>query len=397
MSADRFFETLQAYWTPPPPGMHESFLGQWKEFVELENRLRWDESLAEYDQEMYPELVTLLGFSGEGRMPAAAEAARPRAVLHMCVQQLRLMEQVFLALRLDRHHAHTMNRGWMNLFMRWGAHPVMGLLWPSLKARYSKNFVEFADEQLNFTWIDVTPKVYDGRPPSLASLFASRFASRNLRERVVFQSSLDLLLKRLFRELGQEWPMEDTGRDSFYFDPFIASTEIWTVAHPWAPEEIWGIALVAPDPERPAFQRLMVWIRPGYRGVGLGTKLLAAVLSSTPHRAIHRAEYRTLAQRKNRFLVVLPPLRRAWPGYREEMAGWLRFFGRQGFVRVTLEDAKRLLRSDDRTIQFEPDAFCLATSEAIQQFRKAEPRVNRFTIERRGNPSATGFEPPTTT
>ena len=325
-------------------------------------------------------------------MQPAAEAARPRAVLHMCVQQLRIMEQVFFALRLDRHHAHAMNRGWMNLFMRWGAHPVMGLLWPSLKARYSKNFVEFADEQLNFTWIDITPKIYDGNPPPLAALFASR----NPRERVVLESSLDLLLKRLFRELGQEWPMEDAGRDSLYFDPFIASTEIWTVAHPAATEEIWGIALVAPDPGRPAFQRLMVWIRPGYRGVGLGTRLLAAVLSSTPHREIDRADYRALAQRKNRFLVVLPPLRRDRPGYGEEMAGWLRFFGRQGFVRTTFQDAERLLRSDDRAMQFEPEAFCLATSEAIQQFQQAEPRVNRLTIEPPGNPGAQRFEPPTT-
>src|SRR5438105_11625465 len=166
MSADKFFQALQSHWMSLPPGIQDSFLRQTMEFVAIENRLKEDKSLAGYDQEIYPELRTVLGM-------ARAESTPPTVVLHFCNNQLQLMENVFLALNLARFHAHPLNRGWLNLFRRWTATPTMRLLWPSLKSTYSRDFVAFAEYHLNLP--EVPPLVIkkESVPLSqLAELFA---------------------------------------------------------------------------------------------------------------------------------------------------------------------------------------------------------------------------------
>lgn len=382
VSADDFFHALRSYWTPLPPGIQESFLGRTKEFMELEIRLRDDQSLVEYDGEIYPELSTLLRLSSEDRALEAAGSAAPRAVLHMCTQQLHIMENVFLAVKLDRYHSHPLNRGWMNLFRRWSGNPTMGLLWPSLKSAYSKDFVAFADYQLNFTWMDIIPTKHAAHSLPLAALFALRDPGQ-----VATLTTPLTPLQRLFRELGQEWPnllqtrhrhpglaeVQAESNTSIYFDPFSASTEIWTIAHPYAvQEEIWGIALLAPHPQDPSLERLLVWIRPAYRGVGLGTKLLSSVLMGDDTEEMNEARQKAVTEKKQRLLVVLPPLWRDKPGYRDEMAGWLRFYERQRFVRTTVKDAEKLLKWDTQENRFNPEAFCLVMPEMIQALRMAE-------------------------
>ncbi len=386
MNADGFFDALKSYWTPLPPGILESFLGHTKEFMELEVRLRNDQSLVEYDREMYPELATLLGLSWEERESGAAEGAKSRAGLHMCTQQLQIMERIFLAVKLDRYHAHAMNRGWMNLFRRWSGNPTMGRLWPSLKSNYSKDFVAFADYQLNFTSMDIIPLRQPAQPFQLAELFALRSS----KQAAAFDSPLSAL-QRLFSELGQEWPLTTTGwSTSLYFDPFHTSTEMWTISHPHAVrEDIWGIALIAPNTGAQLdadlrLERLMVWIRPAYRGVGLGRNLFRSILDGMD------------ISRRERLLIVLPPLERDKPGYREEMAGWLHFYEREGFVRTVLADAKKLVEEDagkasTPDTRFHPDAFCLVMPGLI---RALHMRDKQNTVVRSQSIVRAGPEPP---
>jgi GNAT superfamily N-acetyltransferase len=349
--------------------------------MELEDRLRRDESLARYDKEIYPELVTLLNLpSADLGTPDAGR----RAALHLCSQQLQIMEKVFLALKLDQYHAHPLNRGWINLFRRWSGTATMRLLWPSLRSMRSKDFVPFAEYQLNLSGMRL--EATQAYIP-LGELFGLRNLGATLSA-----AAAQSRLKNLFQELGQEWPMSprELGQQaapgkapsmedySFYFRPFSHPAGVWIISHPNSNEEIWGIAVLAPHPENDRYNRLMVWVRPAYRGVTLGTKLLDAVLD-------HIAEARKRIEQKvgikpepaNRVLddptdarepiVVLPPLRRDKPGYGEEMAGWLRFYGRKGFVRVTGEMAQTLLKWNR---PFDPAAFCLVMPEVLQRLSR---------------------------
>lgn len=357
MSTDQFFQVLESCWMPLPPGIQESFLGQTKEFIAIENRLKEDQSLASYDQQIYPELRAVLG------MPSTDELSPPRAVLHFCNNQLQLMENVFLALNLAQYHSHPLNRGWMNLFRRWTAAHTMRLLWPSLKSLYSKGFVAFAEYQLNLSGMPIVPKK---APEAQSSRLPHLIALRNPEEKA---AALDLpSYERLFKELGQEWP-KDSSKENYalYFEPFEQAVRvdretdvekmpvIWTVSHPETEaKEIWGVALLAFHPKDSNLQRLMIWVRPAYRGIGLGTKLLDAVIPLGKERE----------EQFHNLIVVLPPLRRDKPGYGEEMAGWLRFYSRKGFVRTTHKDAERILGQS-----FDPEAFCLVMPELLERFR----------------------------
>jgi len=442
VSADNFFQTLRSYWIPLPPGIQESFLGQTKEFIEIENRLKEDPLLASYDQQIYPELHTILG------MTISDESPPPRAVLHFCNNQLQLMENVFLALKLAQYHAHPLNRGWMNLFRRWTASPTMRLLWPSLKSRYSRDFVAFAEYQLNLSGMPPVIKKESVAPSRIRELFGFSDPPK-----AAGFTPFQGLYERLFGELSQEWPMQkkkhkkaeeevspaatqesaqetvpslgaeektqetasspaameratekadkteqesmqetaqkkqmegakekpgETAQEVYaqYFEPFLHATEIkmWTISHPLHMEETWGIALLGPHPmdekwlkslrkekRWPEYlpkgielQRLMVWIRPAFRGVGLGTQLLNAVLDGLD------------SQQRLGLIVVLPPLRRDKPGYGDEMAGWLRFYGQRGFVRVTArEDQQQIL-----TGRLDPAAFCLVMPALLEIVHK---------------------------
>ena len=312
MSIDRFFYALKSHWVPLPPGINDSFLAQTKEFVEIERRLRDDDgALAEYDSQLYPELVNILHLR-------EVQGSDPRRVLHLCTEQIQLMENVFLALNLTQHHAHALNRGWMNVFRRWTSAPQLQLLWPSLRGMYSRDFVRFAEYQLNLiSRVEIADAIAGDFAAAFQLLLQHQDAAPNLR--------------RMFAELAQEWPPE---KYADYFEPFVRTQQVWVVRHAEARKEIWGFAALA-QVRASSVKQLMVWIRPGYRGTGLGTKLLEVADNSHP---------------ADKLVVLLPPLPRDRPGYAEEMAGWLRFYGQKQFVLTALKYAAGVLGWTPKTI-----------------------------------------------
>jgi len=382
-----FFNELRSYWTPVPPDIKDSFLAETKAFVDLENSLREDPDLAAYDRELYPEVLTLLD-----RLSPTLEQVKPpepatasssmRRSLHLCNYQLQIMENVFLALKLAEYHAHPLNRGWMNLFRRWTTAPTLRLLWLSLKALYSKRFVAFAEYQLNLSGME--PQIQRFSISTSPSGIKLKYTKLSKGERVGSPPHVTDLLKwrqvvecarvphtcweRTFRELGQEWPsdviepaakettnksMSHEDRYRRYFQPFESATDVWTISHPASGEEMWGIAMLAPHTakpptEQPKFQRLMLWIRPAYRHVGLGSKLMDAVKDNLGKK--HLFEHT---------VVVLPPLSKDKPGYGIEMAGWLQFYDQYDLIRMATDQAQQLLQCSPKE-PFDPEAFCLA-------------------------------------
>ncbi|MBI1872606.1 MAG: hypothetical protein HYS05_01795 [Acidobacteria bacterium] len=63
--------------------------------------------------------------------------------VHMCAMQLQLMEDAYFSLRLDQFANAPDNRGWMNLFRRWGRSSLFQIQFLALQSTFSIQFVEF--------------------------------------------------------------------------------------------------------------------------------------------------------------------------------------------------------------------------------------------------------------
>ena len=376
------FYKLRSHWVTLPPGIQDSFLKQTDAFVRLDRMLRDDPDLARYDTEIYPELETILG----GLPTSSLSHGNPGARLHYCMLQIQLMENVFLALNLDKYHAHPLNRGWMNFFRRWTAVEDFRQLWPVLRGSFSKAFVDFAGDKLNLgdSGQEVICKVTRDGTGALQQevvCIVTRDGSGTLREEVISIVTRDgtgtlqeeviredtraepgtsqnltphtghtptglIDFEPVIREFWQEWPDETQHHD------FLTMFEIAGVP-PNPPiiiaipprgvktnSQVSGVAFAvkadATDEPEPGW-RVFIWIRGAHRRLGIGRKLLdhlIAVLKDLPPPSESNGE--------RKLIVILPELPRERPGYALEKAGWLHFFGRRGLQLVDEKGRYRL-------------------------------------------------------
>jgi hypothetical protein len=135
-------------------------------FVELQKQLGRihevlaDPALADYSYQLYPEVDperrenSAFGRSLDPLIVRKREgtfsAERLRKVVHVCNLQLELMENVFIALELDRerNREHYLNRGWMNLFRRWSQAAYFRLAWSFSIGTFSVGFQHFCRSHL---------------------------------------------------------------------------------------------------------------------------------------------------------------------------------------------------------------------------------------------------------
>jgi hypothetical protein len=117
----------------------------------VEEALRAPE-LSFYALEVHPEL-------GSPKEPPPSDEERARLVLPLAVQQLQLMERVFLALGLEqpKYRDYAGNRGWMNLLRRWAAAPSFRRAYLGLVSSCSPGFQHFCKHSLDldveYVWV----------------------------------------------------------------------------------------------------------------------------------------------------------------------------------------------------------------------------------------------------
>lgn len=267
-----FFAALRSRWFPPPPGAEQQFLPAANLARGIERELRRP-SLQHLRQELYPEVA-------DGAPPAGPPAPLPpgsptaSAELHAVSELLHVMEMAWFGMKLDVYHAHTLNRGWMNLFRRWTSSPTFHQHWPYLRAEFSQDFVSFCEQALNMTPTDVV---------------AQRMQGQALRNRMAEIREMDL-------EFEQEWASErqrlswlTTGRyvldalaiaNQFHHPPLIwrlaMRTDLGTVM-----ERSAGVACVGP-PYLGAGRdlELFFWLRGPYRNLGIGRLCLPQIRDS---------------------------------------------------------------------------------------------------------------------
>jgi hypothetical protein len=101
-----------------------------------------DEGLSPYYQECFARPSTVVpGMSP--RRPVAGGAEWKLA--HVVMLQAQLMEDVFYMLALERHANAPDNRGWMNLFRRWGNSPTFLEHFEAIRGTFTNDFVDFVD------------------------------------------------------------------------------------------------------------------------------------------------------------------------------------------------------------------------------------------------------------
>ena len=285
---------LRSHWIPVPPAIKGSFLEHTERLIELERALRKDPDLARYDAELYPELHTIFGVS-QDTLPKLDQ----RGALHLCNEQIQLMENVFLAVQLDQFHAHPLNRGWMNLFRRWTASNQFRAFWPTVRGTYSRPFVDFAETHLN---LDVTILIVRGIPQHT-------------------------IRATILREYGLEWPQQSNCLAQALDHPVFLDNDqtqpaVWlagaTDGQP--PQDSWGIAVCWDNHDETL--RLNVWVRLAYRNLGIGGKLLdQALIDLAKHHA------------GRQLLVDLGPDIPSLKGFQQQKASWLWFYEQAGFTR----------------------------------------------------------------
>lgn len=81
------------------------------------------------------------------------------AVRHIAVLQVHLLEQAYYTLKLGRFANAPTNRGWMNLFRRWGVSITFNTLFNELRPLVSRSVLRFYDDYVRDMTdvIDVAP------------------------------------------------------------------------------------------------------------------------------------------------------------------------------------------------------------------------------------------------
>lgn len=138
-----WFENLESD-LRPRFHMEDTFIELQEQLSDLEREF-FDPDVAEYTYQIYPELL-----AAQIGSPPAPTSEEDRKIFHLGNLQMQLMENVYIALQLDkpRNREHHLNRGWMNLFRRWAQSPLFRQAWAVSIDTYSVGFQLFCEEAL---------------------------------------------------------------------------------------------------------------------------------------------------------------------------------------------------------------------------------------------------------
>jgi hypothetical protein len=119
-------------------------------YTQLEAELR-DATPLPLFHEVFPEL--------KGLCEPTADCEWEKSV-HFLLQMAQLMEDVWVNCNLDTHANHPLNRGWVNLFLRWVNTPSFQLWWPVLKPLYGCGFRDWVKELMARLPVKPNPVTY---------------------------------------------------------------------------------------------------------------------------------------------------------------------------------------------------------------------------------------------
>ena len=150
-SVESVFHTARVQWQPGWQGQSEQFLALTARCSQLEAEVR-EQAPAFLRAEFFPEVVHA----------ASSTSSTPRTLddeirsVYFLMLAVQIMEDAWLACRLDSQWSHPLNEGWMGYFHRWASTPSFRRWWPIIKPIYSPGFREFVKRRFDMEFCDVT-------------------------------------------------------------------------------------------------------------------------------------------------------------------------------------------------------------------------------------------------
>jgi hypothetical protein len=111
-----------------------------KPFVKIHEVLRTDHRLEGISRAIYRELEQPP--SDDPGPAATPPPGDDRVQVHAVVEMLHAVQNAWLAVNLDLHSDHPLDRGWMNVFRRWISSGILQAHWPAVRGEFSEGFVQ---------------------------------------------------------------------------------------------------------------------------------------------------------------------------------------------------------------------------------------------------------------
>jgi GNAT superfamily N-acetyltransferase len=298
------FAELRRRWFPPIPDPDRAIDQASKDWLEVQKQFSDKPALKDLAAELVPELGSFLrpakvakgdlGANNGKGYGAEPEETHPdhREIVELATvgQMLQVMENAWIALKMETRSDHPMNRGWMNVFRRWTGSDTFQQLWPFFRGQFNRDFIDFCEDQLRLQsgqtrhvrTVDLAADVRERAIAFLVHAFDREWPSDPSR-------SADGKATPRWIKSGLGGLIEDAGRLG------LASPAAWLItqdiAIPRSCREQFpcGIVLARNDSFTAGMYELFVWILPAYRGLGIGRRHLGAILKSLTRELVERA------------------------------------------------------------------------------------------------------------
>ncbi len=153
VDTETLFVELGRQWYAPSRRAAGSFSKHAASLDRILQTIRSSEKLAFLDAQIYPEWGQLMA-GRELETPVElwlpADAAKVRAGFYLCNRVIELMESVYHDLNLEdeKEKNHPDNRGWINLFRRWGWSGMFRVTWAISAGNFGAKFQSFCEHDL---------------------------------------------------------------------------------------------------------------------------------------------------------------------------------------------------------------------------------------------------------
>ncbi len=150
-SPQEIFSGAREEWYPGSEAPSHALVKIAEECAELEHRLRTNGPAA-LVQQVFPELVLCGAPAAALSAPAAVEP-----VVHILLQVMQLMEDLYLLGNMGTRWNSPSNRGWGNYLHRWASTPAFRMWWPILKPMYNPRFRRFMEDHFQLPTTEASP------------------------------------------------------------------------------------------------------------------------------------------------------------------------------------------------------------------------------------------------